>query len=614
MPAVMKKTRHEAGFADRISPDLAAVLLWLGFVAVSLAIHHDAIASLTFWDPDPDNAMRLAQVRDLAAGQDWFDTRQYRVDPAGGGGLMHWSRFIDAQIVGLTWLLGMFLGPETAERWALTIYPPLLALPLLLVFSRILQILGNRQFTLIGLAIAATTLSYLHHFAPLNIDHHNWQVLLSVLLLWLALRPATFLNGLLSAFVASIYVEISLEGLPFLGFFWALFVLDWLRDRASEGRLRGFSAGVILLPALWVLAFRGTANLAAGFCDSFSLPYIVGVASAGAVFLIFLVGPSRWTAALPQRLLVIMLAGIACAAGFVLTGPACLSGPFGELEPLVRTFWYEPIHEGQPLWKQVPARVVAYIIPTGVGAAATIWACRHFRRGPAAENWMRLGLLVLFSTILAIFVVRTLAVAHAYMVPAFAALATSLWRWNQAATVAWRRLCGHLLFLLSIPTVDIALGFRLSSLAAGPSAASGQKSSCLRGGRMVLADEPPALLLSSIGIAPTLLVNSPHSVVATGHHRNHAAIARILSALLAPPTAARPLVNAEGARYLVFCENELAGLAAASPRGLAAQLLQGQRIDWLQPEPHLSQGAFRVYRIVPQRGEDVPSAQISAPH
>lgn len=224
MPGVITETRHGARFADRASPDLAAVLLWLGFVLISLFLHRESIANLTLWDPD--NAMRLAQVRDLIAGQSWFDTAQHRVNPAGGGGLMHWSRFIELQVAGLIGFLGLFVEAKTAEHWALAIYPPTLVLPLLLVFSRVLQVLGDRHFALVGLAMAATTISYLHYFAPLNIDHHNWQLLLAVTLLWLAIRPAHFCTGLAAAFVASIYVEISLEGLPYLAFFLALFALD----------------------------------------------------------------------------------------------------------------------------------------------------------------------------------------------------------------------------------------------------------------------------------------------------------------------------------------------------------------------------------------------------
>src|SRR3546814_6246980 len=74
-----------------------ALMLWLAVVAVSLFVSREGIAALDL--RDADDLMRLAEVRDLIAGQSWFDVTQYRINPAGGGGPMHWSRFIDAQIV-----------------------------------------------------------------------------------------------------------------------------------------------------------------------------------------------------------------------------------------------------------------------------------------------------------------------------------------------------------------------------------------------------------------------------------------------------------------------------------------------------------------------------------
>ena len=52
---------------------------------------------------DTDDAMRLTEVRDFLAGQNWFDLVQHRLNTPYGG-LIHWSRLIDlpeAVVVGL---------------------------------------------------------------------------------------------------------------------------------------------------------------------------------------------------------------------------------------------------------------------------------------------------------------------------------------------------------------------------------------------------------------------------------------------------------------------------------------------------------------------------------
>ena len=56
--------------------------------------------------PDTDDAMRLVQVRDLLAGQGWFDMVQHRLMPPEGAS-MHWSRLVDAPLAAL---IGQFHG------------------------------------------------------------------------------------------------------------------------------------------------------------------------------------------------------------------------------------------------------------------------------------------------------------------------------------------------------------------------------------------------------------------------------------------------------------------------------------------------------------------------
>ena len=106
---------------ERLSVDRIALLLWLAVVAAGLFLYRDAVATLGL--RDADDYLRLVQVRDLLGGQSWFDVTQYRINPAEGGGMMHWSRFVDMQIAALIALLRLFLAPEAAERWAVAVYP-----------------------------------------------------------------------------------------------------------------------------------------------------------------------------------------------------------------------------------------------------------------------------------------------------------------------------------------------------------------------------------------------------------------------------------------------------------------------------------------------------------
>src|SRR3954470_2948132 len=84
---------------------------------------------------DTDSAMRLVQVRDLLAGQSWFDTVQHRLNTPYGLP-MHWSRLVDAPLA----LLSL-----VSERLALIAWPLLLFAALLSLLARLAERLGGHR-------------------------------------------------------------------------------------------------------------------------------------------------------------------------------------------------------------------------------------------------------------------------------------------------------------------------------------------------------------------------------------------------------------------------------------------------------------------------------------
>ncbi len=102
---------------------LLALLGWLLCSVAMLWLFHGDFATLGF--RDPDDAMRLAQIRDWIGGQAFWDVSQYRVNPPIGGP-MHWSRIVDMPIAALILLLRPLRGMATAELVACAIVPLLL--------------------------------------------------------------------------------------------------------------------------------------------------------------------------------------------------------------------------------------------------------------------------------------------------------------------------------------------------------------------------------------------------------------------------------------------------------------------------------------------------------
>ncbi len=581
----------------RRDPWLAAALA-LGVMAVMLALYWPAIQAMDF--RDGDDALRLVQVRDLLAGQSWFDTTQYRINPPTGG-LMHWSRLIDAQIGALILTLTPLLGRAAAEQWVAALYPPLLLLPLFVAIALVLrQLSDDRAVVAAGLLLAATTVTFLHYFVPLRIDHHNWQTILSVLMLAIALGAADRRHGLLGGLVMSLHLVVSLEALPYLILFGAVFALAWLRDEAAGARFLIFVATLALAAPLLLLATRGWDGIAGDWCDAWSRPFQSGAAVAALILL----GGARLAPVRRDwrlRLVLIGVAGAFGAAAFAWRNPACLAGPFGALEPLVRDYWYLNVLEGRPVWRQAAPAVALLIAPSLAGLALCWRIWRRAAPGPAKARWEVMLIALAASCLLSLLVARTTAVTHVYALPALAVTGVALWRHGQSRGSPLARIGTSLAVLLVVPPVlSQAASVAVSVVAPAPQEPKAPVAPCPTPADLVLLGrQPSGLVLSGIDIGPMLLVATPHGVVATGHHRNHVAMNRVIGAFAATPAAAEAIVAAARADYLFVCpgQPEMTNIARDFPAGLSAGLAAGRVPAWLEPVALPPGSAARLYRV-----------------
>src|SRR5580658_8474779 len=91
------------------------LLMWV--VAVFSLCMASGINSLS-----TDDAMRLVEVRDLLAGQNWFDMTQYRLDPPDGV-VSHWSRLVDFPLALIIKSVSGVASAAFAEKFALIVWP-----------------------------------------------------------------------------------------------------------------------------------------------------------------------------------------------------------------------------------------------------------------------------------------------------------------------------------------------------------------------------------------------------------------------------------------------------------------------------------------------------------
>ena len=133
-------TRTLAGLPERAIVLLASLLAWGLFVALKGPIGWQEM--ITTGSMDSDAVMRLAQIKDFMAGQDFYDLTHHRMN-APFGLEMHWSRLIDLPIAGLILMGNGLFGPDYGEPFAMTVWPLLVLLPVILTVCFVAPRIGR---------------------------------------------------------------------------------------------------------------------------------------------------------------------------------------------------------------------------------------------------------------------------------------------------------------------------------------------------------------------------------------------------------------------------------------------------------------------------------------
>ena len=583
---------------------LGAVLAgWALIALIAVLRNWQLIATLHF--SDPDDALRMVQVRDLLAGQGWFDLHQYRVAPPDGV-VMHWSRLVDAPLAAITLLLRPLLGEARAELAAVVVVPLLTLLAAQLCLARLVARQLGAGLVLIATLLMMLMLPAMMQFEPLRIDHHAWQIVavLAALNALLAKTPreAALVAGLSLAFGMSV----SLELLPFAGLFGALFALRWWRDPGGWRWLVGYLDALVLGSAGFFLGTRGLGDLT-NYCDSVSPAYLAGL---GAVALG--VNGLALRPALPRLWLVagLGLAAVAGAALFLWLAPGCSTGPFARLDPLVREFWYDNVKEGMPVWRQEWPVLVQMLVPPLAGLGAAVHLARREDGGFWGEFVLLLGGAIMISVAVSRFSSVSSAIA---VVPLAWLVRRCAQRLSEPGQILARAGIAALLVVAMLPGLVLEeAGLVIARLAAVPArpvqpaalpSVKDANASCgLPGSLPALAGLPPATILAPMDVGPFILLGTRHKVVATSHHRAAAAMHDVIAAFLAPPAAAPTIVRQRGAAYVMICPDliEVLMYQHRAPTGLAAHLLAGQKLDWLEPVNLGAEGGtMRLWRVRP---------------
>ena len=331
---------------------------------------------------DTDDNMRISQVRALLHGQDWYDLRQYRLNPPFGANI-HWSRLVDLPLAGLILLLRPWLGGAEAERIAVAVAP---MLPyLLLLFGVALtarRLIHPAAFILAFIALFSAG-STNGMFMPTRIDHHGWQLaLLSIAVAGLA-DPKRARGGATIGIATALSLSIGLELLIYLALAGAATVLFWIDDRDEKRRLAAYAVTLAGGTALGFLVFASYANRLA-VCDALSPVWLSDALLGGALlFGLAWLSPPDWK----RRLALAAGAAVIVAVFHAWMWPHCLSRLEG-VSPEVERLWLSHVREARPVYRHgwnTATLLLALPLTGAVGWGLLAWTNRGEPRTAPAD-------------------------------------------------------------------------------------------------------------------------------------------------------------------------------------------------------------------------------------
>lgn len=591
-----------SGFRFSSAQSFAAVLGLAMVLVIAKAVTDGLGMHENFASKGTDNIMRLLSVRDWIAGQGWYDTVQYRLLPPEGVSI-HWSRYIDlgiaAVIVPLSWIFPM----EIAEQLAVTIWPTLIMLLVVLVVGfGTRRILGVMPACFAVLCLVFWPLTADLHTSSGSLDHHNVQLLMMILLSFAVIWPSRpIAAGIVGGCAAGFSLAVGLESLPFIvgaGLLLLLRTLFWPMSGAKQ-LLAAFCGALTGSSLLFWAGQTAPDQWSNAVCDQLGTPTL-GLIAIAAVASVLPMAFARWVSG-PW----IYLALTACltVAGIAVAWPllsGCLDGPYGDLPLALQETISLRITEAKPglvYARSNTAAALVFVIPVFValGFGAVQW--RKDRRAPDRGGFRNqaLGLLLLlglFGTAM-IFVQMRTVIMVASVVPVIGGFVIA--RQLEAYLKDRNLNQGLVMLVVAVAIISPTLLVQpIWPLLRSDSASNRDAGADCRSyaSLTTLNEVPPGLVLTHINFGPALIWATHHKGLSAPYHRSAASLSNgILPFQLQSAEMADYLRDA-GATHLLLCKDY------NYDSDFADDLAAGGAADWLRRVP-LSDDAQVLFEVLP---------------
>jgi hypothetical protein len=547
---------------------------------------------------DTDDATRLVEVRQLIDGGSWFDNTLPRL---GGAGPLqsHWSRLIDLPLAAMLATFEQVMPAAAAEMVVRIVWPLTLLLALLYFLGREADLRGGRWAGVLTILLAATCFTDIVQFVPGRIDHHNAMILCATIGI---LRLARSLDdpdaGWSAGALLGLGTAIGYESLALTIAALALSVLFGILPGRS---LLGPSRATVTFWAALAIAFAATTAPDRFFvehCDALSLN-LVALAAIAATGVCTAQALER-RLSLPMKLALLATAGVAGLLVYGIAEPACLAGPFGEVDRALFPIWLDRVMETQSLFSiGEDARLQALV--SGIYLLIGIYAGAKLLRSEASDTLRFDFAILLAATLLSCWQVKLLPYATCLAVPLAA-----VWLTRPSETPA--KPVGRKTKLalaggaLAIVGVAAALIYSGEPSKTKVDAALEPTLDCAANAAIKpLAELPPGLAVADVNLGPYLVALTRLDALSAPYHRLGPSILAANNILHAPAGEAETLLREAGARYVITCPglDSTGPKEGAAPNALLTELLADKPPPFLEAVPLAQPTPLKVWRIVP---------------
>lgn len=590
---------------------IEAIPLWVWWLVAVLASTGLALlakgSGRTFEFIDSDDALRLIHVRELIAGQPWYDVTTKSL--GGNNGLVsHWSRLIDGPMALLLAAFRLPLPEAAAQAALVTIWPMAMLGAVTWTIARTTLARQGTAAAHYALVLATLSLLSYYQFAPGRIDHHNVMIattVSAVLLIWAWPQDERAWRG--AGTLCAIALAIGYEALAPV-FVIAGLAAGWgLVDHRAANRAADFVSGLIIALAACLVATVPVSRWLDIACDALSLNIVALAGLAGGGFVVVMRHGGGWS--WPRRILVLGLSAGVGMTAYGMLEPACLAGPMGQVPAALGPVWMGQVEEAKSLLGELlrgkPDGTLGPVSIFLVGLSAVVLGLARSTR--PADRFLLAASAAFVA--LALWQMKYLAYASLMLVPGTAVLIAGLPAFGEIRAPLVR--LGALLLLNQFVLFSLAMTLKDSLARApavatpgdsAPSAGSPQHACTKADAMRAFASLPPGLVVTHNDIGAHLAAATGLRALSGPYHRipdaiiaNHA----ILSAR--DPAVAGRLLAEIGADYVLACrpldaaQIERPGWDGSLLAGLAA----GRAPKFLQPValPPSVDGAYRMWRF-----------------